>query len=357
MPNKNQIYHVIGLMSGTSLDGMDIAYCTFEWNDPTKSWSYNIIRGATVSYNDYWYNQLLNSMQLNKKELALLDDEYGIWIGQQVLKFINEHQLTIDLVCSHGHTVHHRPDEGVTIQIGNGKRIHEVLNLNVICDFRSLDVSMGGQGAPLVPIGDLLLFSKFNYCINLGGIANISFQHNNQRIAFDICGCNLILNHLVKETGKKFDNDGNLARSGVVNADLLNLLNSNPYHTGKGPKSLGKEDIWSYDLPIVVSSTINLEDKLATYVEYIAMQINEVIEEGKVLVTGGGVLNSFLLERLRIRSGSSVDFVKPDNTLIEFKEALIFGFLGVLKWRNEINVLASVTGGRKDSSSGTIYGS
>lgn len=350
--NKNT-YYVIGVMSGTSLDGIDVAYIKFERQ---KSWSFEIIEADTFSYSREWKNKLQEAIALSRMELDVLDVAYTQLLGEIINNFINKHQIiNLDLVCSHGHTIHHRPEEGYTCQIGNKPLLSEILQKTVICDFRVQDVALGGQGAPLVPIGDQLLFSVYDYCINLGGFANISTQKNNQRVAYDICPVNIVLNHYTEQIGFAFDDGGKLAASGAVHQGLLNKLNDLPFYKLSPPKSLGLEWVKEYILPLIDSYTISVEDILCTFIEHVAIQISSQLKllNSKALVTGGGAYNDFLM--LRLRANNTSEIIIPNKLLVEFKEALIFGFLGVLKIENKVNVLSSVTGAKNDHSSGVIY--
>lgn len=350
MMKKN--YNIIGVMSGTSLDGLDLAYLNFSLNE---EWTYKIIKAETVSYSVDWLENLTNLINFSPEKLAVLDKEYTVYLSEIILKFILKHQLkNIDAVCSHGHTALHKPENGVTYQIGNLPELATLLKKTVVCNFRVQDVIFGGQGAPLVPIGDLLLFNNFNACINLGGFSNISKTVNNQRIAFDICPVNIILNHYVSRIGLKYDNKGAIALKGSINQSLLLELNQLEFYSKPHPKSLGLEWVKEIIFPIIDSYCLKLEDILCTVVEHIAYQISLQIKSlTTVLFTGGGVYNSFLMAR--IKHFTTAEIIIPDNKLIEFKEALIFGFLGVLKLRNENNCLASVTGAVKNHSSGNIF--
>jgi anhydro-N-acetylmuramic acid kinase len=264
--------------------------------------------------------------------------------------------LNIDFIASHGHTIFHQPNKKITFQIGDGSAIAAETGLPVVCDFRSLDVALNGQGAPLVPIGDRMLFNDFQYCLNLGGFANISFEKNNKRTAFDICPVNIILNFLSEITGSSFDNKGKIASSGKVDHALLSALNQKKYYKKNPPKSLGKEWVISEILPLLALDTISISDKLRTFCEHIADQITKVLPPdmpAKVLVTGGGAHNDFLVRLLKQKSKNEI--ILPDKKTIDYKEALIFSFLGVLRMRNEINCLKNVTGASKDNIGGAVY--
>jgi anhydro-N-acetylmuramic acid kinase len=347
-------YNVIGLMSGTSLDGVDLAFCTFEFDE---KWKFKFHFGKTIAYDSQWREKLRTAMLISSEELKVLDREFGKYLGQLVKDFTEEKNIEVDFISSHGHTIFHQPKKGITVQIGSGEEIKLETGKTVVCDFRKGDVALGGQGAPLVPIGDKLLFSQMDYCLNLGGIANISFENNGERIAFDICACNIVLNELVAERDLNFDEDGNLARSGKLNRALLDELNQITFYKQPFPKSLGREDIENSVFPILQKYEISLEDKLNTFCKHIAFQISEVlskdISDAKMLITGGGTLNKFLLEC--IEDKCNLKIVIPPKDIIDFKEAIIFAFLGVLRVRNEVNCLKSVTGASVDSSGGDIF--
>lgn len=335
-------YQVIGLMSGTSCDGLDIAYCQFILDK--NKWTYKILASKMVEYSSEWRLKLKEAFNSSNKELELLDKELGILFGKETAQFIQENKLTnIDFIASHGHTVFHKPHEGITVQIGAGQEIKKETQLPVINDFRSADVAAGGQGAPLVPIGDELLFSEFDYCLNIGGIANVSFRENGVRKAKDICFANMALNPLALEMGYEFDDKGSLAKQGVVNPQLLWKLQDLDF---KG-ESLGTEQYIDSFLPILQKSTSIAETKIATVTEYLALKISEQMpEKSTVLITGGGAYNSFLIDK--IKRNSKANIVKASKELIEFKEALIFAFLGVLNKEETPNCLASVTGANRD---------
>ena len=344
------VYKVIGLMSGTSLDGLDIAYCEFS---KTEKWQFKIIESITIEYNKKWKLRLKDCIHFSQSELDELDIDLGKFWGQKVKEFINNKNLEVDFIASHGHTVFHQPEKGITLQIGNAKAISVQTKCTVISDFRTLDVKRGGQGAPLVPIGDKLLFSEYKYCLNLGGISNISFDdENGNRKAFDVLPCNLILNYYANQKNLAYDNNGNLAKSGKLNTKLFDKLNQIEYYRKKTPKSLGKEDIENNFIPLLESFTISLEDKLSTFVEHIGYQIGKELKSGNTLVTGGGAYNSFLVEKISAHSKSTI--ILGHSALISFKEALIFAFLGVLRSRKEINILKSYTGAFQNSCSGKI---
>lgn len=345
-------YKVIGVMSGTSLDGVDVAFCTFKYD--SKKWNYVINKAETYSYDQDWKEKLSSIENKSALELAQTNINYGHYLGKFIKKFISTHNIQPDFISSHGHTIFHQPEKKITVQIGCGSSISAETLLPVICDFRTLDVALGGQGAPLVPIGDKLLFSEYNYCLNLGGFANISFENNNKRKAFDICPVNIALNFLAAQAGKDYDKNGELGKQGSVNNELLEKLNTLDFYQKNPPKSLGKEWLLNNFLPLLHESKISVHDKLRTVYEHIAAEISKCIDSnGKILITGGGAHNSFLIERIKSHLKNYV-FI-PDNQTIDFKEALIFAFLGVLRFRNEINTLKSVTGAAQDSVGGCIY--
>lgn len=345
-----QRYKVVGLMSGTSLDGVDLAYCEFEYE---KGWSFRLLQAETIPYTSEWKRTLTQLPFQSAEAFVLAHSALGMFYGTLVKEFCEKNQLHPDFISSHGHTIFHQPAAGVTCQIGDGAAISAASGFPVVCDFRTADVALGGQGAPLVPVGDRLLFHEYHYCLNLGGIANISFEQNGKRIAFDVCGCNLVLNALARRVKKEYDEDGRLASGGKIRSDLLERINSAAYYTKPFPKSLGREDMESDVFPLLDKPGIPVEDLLATFCEHIAQQIGRHILSGKLFVTGGGVHNHFLIGR--IKSYTSAQVVVPDQQLINFKEALVFAFLGVLRQRKETNCLCSVTGASRDNCGGAIY--
>lgn len=339
-------------MSGTSLDGIDLAELIFNYSE--EKWNFQILAAETVPYSSYWKDKLREGINYSEGNLERLDFKYTEKLSEEISKFIKKHKIhEIDAICSHGHTILHQPEKGFTYQIGNLPRISKLLGQTVVCDFRVQDVDLGGQGAPLVPIGDKLLFSEHDYCLNLGGFANCSFESKGERIAFDICPVNIVLNHYAEKLGKDFDEGGNLAASGKIDKELLNQLNALSFYSDKPPKSLGLEWVKATVFPLLASSDISSEDILCTFTEHIAIQLSKQFSvNSSVLITGGGVYNTYLIERLK--NLASVAFVVPTSDIIEYKEALIFGLLGILKLRDEINCLSSVTGASKDHSSGKI---
>lgn len=342
----------IGLMSGTSLDGLDICFASFEKKDST--WIFRILNAETFPYSSEWEEKLRNSVDLSSEDLLELHSEYGFYTGRLVKKFIEKNQLDdISLIASHGHTVFHQPQKKFTLQIGDGRAIKIETGLPVIYDFRSQDVLMEGNGAPLVPIGDHLLFSEYDACLNLGGFSNISLQKNSKRIAFDIAPVNIVLNRLSQKSGKPFDENGDLARKGIINETLLNQLNTLDFYQQPYPKSLGIE--WCYEHIFPALESIEISEALATFTEHAAQQIAEVINENTIkdiLITGGGAYNTFLIEKIKAKTKSEI--VIPEKEIIEYKEALIFAFMGVLRMNNETNVLSSATGSTADHCSGII---
>ncbi len=340
-------------MSGTSLDGLDFALCSFE---KTKyNYSYKIIKTGFFAYNEFWKKQLSETQNLNAYEFIKFHKQYGKYIGQKANEFLKDTERP-DFIASHGHTVFHKPEEEVTFQTGDGAFIAAETGIPVISDFRNIDTALGGQGAPLVPIGDKLLFSEYDYCLNLGGFANISYDRDNARTAFDICPFNFIINHFAKFKGKEFDESGKIAEKGKINKALLEELNDIEYYMQKEPKSLGREYVETDYFPIFNRYEISVEDALRTFYEHAACQINESIlqiSEAKVLITGGGAYNRFFISLLNRISEQLL--IVPEKELIDFKEAIIFAFLGFLRSIGEINTLASVTGAHKDTSGGNIF--
>lgn len=348
------IYRVIGVMSGTSLDGLDLAYVEFNVGD---SWSFNIIKSETIEYPKKWKNVLKNLVSNSFEELQVIDQNYTQFLAKTINDFVKRnHIIDLDAVCSHGHTALHEPENALTYQIGNLDLLSSLIDKVVVCDFRLQDVKLKGQGAPLVPIGDELLFSEYGFCINLGGFANISTKKHSKRIAYDISPLNIVMNHYVSKIELQFDKDGKLAALGQANKQLLNELNNLEYYNKKPPKSLGLEWVRDKVFPLIDKYNLEVKDILRTFVEHCAFQIAQTIQNkqgAKVLVTGGGAYNLFLIKRLRELTTSEI--IIPSNSLVEYKEALIFGLLGVLKLRGENNCLSSVTGAINDHSSGNIY--
>jgi anhydro-N-acetylmuramic acid kinase len=301
-------------------------------------------------------------MAASGSELVVTDHLYGRYLGELVRDFIRDQDLHPDFVASHGHTIFHEPDQHLTLQIGHGAYLAAAAGLPVVCDFRTLDIALGGQGAPLVPIGDRLLFSGYDLCLNLGGIANISFETSQGRLAYDIGACNMLLNTLANQKGLEYDANGDLARQGSLSAELLAQLNQPPFFQAPYPKSLGKEWVDKNSLATLLAADLPVEDKLHTACRHIAYQIGRAVRQAgkpgsrqKMLITGGGALNQFLVELIRQEVGPAVDVVVPDSQLINFKEALIFAFLGVLRWHQAPNSLQSVTGAQYDNIGGAIY--
>ena len=343
-------YEVIGVMSGSSLDGLDVAWC--ELVHDVGDWSFNIREALTVPYDQAFQQRLVHAMEGSALDLARLHRDLGDRIGQACRDLMNGR--SVDLIASHGHTVFHKPEEGLTTQVGCGARISAISGTTTVCDFRSMDVALGGQGAPLVPLGEKLLFPDHQAFLNIGGICNVALHSDHKVTGYDVCIGNQALNFLANEAGVPFDKDGALARTGRMIPELLNALNALPFHHQSPPRSLGREwfDAW---LKPLIAVQADLPDRMATVAEHIAQQVATALAfaEGPVLVTGGGAHNTFLLERLRSLNTTRIEV--PDIRTVDFKEALVFALLGVLRIRKEVNALASVTGAGKDSIGGSVY--
>ena len=334
------------------MDGLDIALVRF--HEENDKYDFQILQAETLPYPEYWTLQLSEAFHKQPVDLVQLDKDYGKYLGELVLGFARKHNAMPDFVASHGHTIFHKPEQHYTLQIGDGLELSKACGFTVINDFRSEDVSKGGQGAPLVPIGDKLLFGDYEICLNIGGIANVSYDEDSKRIAYDLCIANQALNYLAQMKRLPYDRDGQLAQSGEVNMDLLKKLNRHPFYGLLPPKSLGREFFEENQKNLL--KDLSIEDMLATFVEHIALQIAlgvSHLTKGKILVTGGGARNKFLMERLQARSSHEV--VIPNKMIIDYKEALVFAFLGLLRMEGKTNVLASVTGAESDSCSGRIW--
>jgi anhydro-N-acetylmuramic acid kinase len=350
-------FKVIGLMSGTSLDGLDIAYCEF-WKRGRK-WVFGIHKATLVKYPSHLSSELAAAQNYSPDDFMELDARYGKFIGKACRKFILDDGLSPDFISSHGHTILHQPKRGYTTQIGNGNAIHAETNLPVVYDFRSLDVMLGGEGAPLVPAGDRLLFSDYKICLNLGGIANLSADMDGERKAYDICFCNTPLNYIMRSLNKEFDKGGRVSSTGTVNDVLLREILKIYKPLKKKRPSLGRELFEKEMKRLLDNKRISAEDKLATCTESTAIEVAEAAKSmnGKsMLCTGGGAFNSFLLSRILHHCGDYVSIIVPEEDVIKFKEAMVFAFLGVLRVRGEENCLKSVTGATRNSSGGALIG-
>lgn len=356
--NTKESFRCLGLMSGTSLDGLDVAYCVFEKKD--SSWTFSVEKAQTIKYSSAWKEKLSTAHKLNAEDLLELDHAYGAFLGKTCKSFLQKYSLTVDFVASHGHTIYHQPKRKFTFQLGNGNDLHAFAEVPVICDFRSLDVALNGEGAPLVPAGDKFLFSEYDVCLNLGGIANLSMDVDGVRVAFDICFCNMGLNYLAEKNGKEYDKDGQMAEEGEVNKDLLKKLDSIYKSIRKKRPSIGREMFEKQIKPLIDNKKIPVKDRMRTLVESAAKEIISAIgtpkENVSVMCTGGGAFNRFFMSRLLDIGGDSVSLILPDENVIKFKEAMVFAFLGVLRVRGEVNCLKSVTRATRDNSGGVMLG-
>jgi anhydro-N-acetylmuramic acid kinase len=357
MDSRNN-FKVIGLMSGTSLDGLDIAYALFAKNK--GRWSFSLKKATTVKYSSAWTKKLSTAQHLTSEQLVELDSEYGQFLGKACGDFIRRNKLKVDFVASHGHTIFHQPQKKFTYQLGNGNALHAACGVPVVFDFRSLDVMLGGEGAPLVPVGDKFLFGEYDVCLNLGGIANLSRDVSGKRVAFDICFNNMGLNYLMSKIGKEFDKDGAMSSDGEIDMTMLKKLSAIYSGLRKRRPSLGREMFEERVKPILDDANIQLKDKLRTMTlssaKEIALAISSQKKRCNVLCTGGGAFNSFFISQLLDQCGDNITLIIPDSEVIKFKEAIVFAFLGVLRVRGEANCLKSVTGASSDSCSGSTIG-
>ena len=356
-------YHVIGLMSGTSLDGLDMAYCEFIHEN--EQWQFTIPMAETQPYEEAWREKLSCITEANGEDVVLADQQLGTWMGKAVKTFIEKHQLQPHFIAAHGHTVFHQPERGLTYQIGNGFALQAACQRPVIMNFRNYDVAIGGQGAPLVPVGDRLLFGDYDFCLNLGGIANVSTELHGQRIAYDIGPANMVSNYFMQKEGKDFDENGQVAATGTVAQALADQFDGLDYYSASFPKSLGYEWVWQHLIQPLAQSSLSTLDKLATITHHATRQIAHSVRElmnekgqtaARVLVTGGGAFNGYFMQCLRQYSSEAISYIVPEPQLVSFKEALVFALLGVLRVRNEVNCLKSVTGAAHDHSAGVVYG-
>jgi len=361
------VYRAMGIMSGSSLDGLDMAYIEFQ--EVSGKWSYKVKAAACYSYSNEWTEKLRSATSLDALQYQLLHADYGHYVGEQVNRFIQENELQyqVQLIASHGHTTFHLPAQKMTAQLGDGSAIAATTGINVVSDLRAMDIALGGQGAPIVPIGEKLLWPDYNLLLNLGGIANLSYSSEDKYIAFDICPANRVINMLAHEADKKFDEGGAMARKGSVQKTLLSNLNDLDYYKQPYPKSLANDFGTQVLYSMIQDAKYELQDALRTYTEHIAFQISNAIklaasqselptQGSRLLITGGGVHNTFLIERLReLIDDPGIEIIIPNDELIDYKEAIVMALIGVLRWREENNVISSVTGASRNSIGGAVW--
>lgn len=355
-------YKVIGLMSGSSLDGLDVAYVLFDIQD--GKWNYQILKSECISYPKEWEKKLAEAVLLSAKDYMLLHSQYGNYLGELVNDFLHQNKLQneVQLIASHGHTSFHFPEKKMTHQLCDGAALAAKTGINVVSDLRAMDVALGGQGAPIVPLGEKLLFPEYQYFLNLGGIANISIHTDDKVIAFDICAANRVLNMLVNTINLPYDDGGKIAQSGKINSELLSALNSLEYYNLPFPKSLANSFGTEIVYPLIQQFQLSLEDSLRTYIEHICIQIKNSLapfskkELQQMMITGGGAYHSFLINCLS-KNLQEINFgiFLPEAEVISYKEALIMALLGVLRWEEKITVFSSVTGAVRDSVGGALW--
>jgi anhydro-N-acetylmuramic acid kinase len=355
------VYKVIGLMSGSSMDGLDIAHVQLE--EVRGQWKYEILNAACLPYTEKWVKDLQHASDVNVGDFLKLHTRYGKYLGTKINEFIEKYKLDhqVHFIASHGHTVFHEPENGTTCQVGDGAAIAATTGLPVISDLRAMDVALGGQGAPIVPIGDKLLFGNYDYLLNIGGIANITIQRS--LMAFDVCPANQILNGLAENEGKAMDENGAMAEVGTLLPEVLDELDNDPYYKKLPPKSLSNEMARDIAFPKLMMTNNNTYDLLHTVSHHIAVQVANVVkqyphgkENATMLVTGGGAFNTFLVMQLKkALDQHHVTVEVPDANVVKYKEALVMALIGTLRWREEVNVLSSVTGAKRDSVGGALW--
>lgn len=352
--NDKQHFSAIGIMSGTSLDGLDLAYCSFEINEPKN---FSIVRAETLPYSGEWLELLKVAERTSGLQLAKLHSDYAGLVAEMVNDFIASNNLqTPDILAFHGHTLFHRPDLGFTFQLGSGAVLAAQTGIDTVSDFRSANVAIGGQGAPLVPIGDAYLFSEYDACLNLGGFGNISYSQQAKLMAFDICPVNMALNEWANKKGLPYDKNGDLAARGIVHAATLDALNNLSFYKKSPPKSLGREWYEECFRPVLKLASLSVENTLATICEHVAHQVAKALDGNNietVLTTGGGAHNQFLIEK--ITAHSSAKIIVPDIEVTDFKEALTFAYLGLLRIQQHSNILSSYSGSKRDHCAGTLH--
>jgi anhydro-N-acetylmuramic acid kinase len=352
-------YLVLGMMSGTSMDGVDLALTQFTYQ---KAWKYEVLEARTVPYEKEWLERFKKADSLRPEELIQLDHDYGKYLGLLASNFLNGREIL--LISSHGHTLFHRPEKGYSFQIGHGADLHAQTGLPVVCDFRSVDVALGGQGAPLVPVGETYLFSDYAFLVNLGGIANLTYRQADGKVkAKDFGFANMGLNLLASQKGRSYDDDGQMARKGRVSKDFSTTLEQ--AYLKIPPVSLSRELFEQFIEPVLLDSKYLLEDRLCTFVHVLALKLrgellahteSEQLLKPRLLLTGGGAENSFLVDVLRAKTSDLCHLVVPSIEVIRYKEALIFGFLGLRRLMGATNALSSVTGALHESVGGALYG-
>jgi anhydro-N-acetylmuramic acid kinase len=340
-------------MSGSSLDGLDIVYCRID----SVSFDYEIIHAETIEYDLNFYSELKNAHTLSGREILELDIRTGFLYGNLCNDFINKYKIShIDFISSHGHTVFHEPIKGFSLQLGNGNQISKKTGIKTITNLRNKDITYGGQGAPIVPLADLLLFKEYMYCLNLGGISNISIKKNQTIFAYDLSICNQILNHYAQKLGKKYDENGTLSKLGTFCKELFDDLNNLNFCKKTGPKSLSNDFLFN-----VIEITTSYENKISSYdilntcCHHIAFQIAKCIEfkNEKILITGGGTYNQYLIKCIELYN--PIEIIIPSENTINYKESLAMSLIGLFKLLNKPNVFGSVTGATINTVNGEIY--
>ena len=360
------LYRTIGLMSGSSLDGLDIVFA--ELNENSGNWEYEIKAADCLEYPEEWKTRLQEAVSLNALDYLLLHTEYGNYLGKEVNRFIEKNDLhyQVSLIASHGHTTFHVPSKKMTAQLGDGSAIAAETKLPVVSELRALDIAFGGQGAPIIPVGEKLLWKDHSMFLNIGGIANISFNLPDTYIAYDVCPANRVMNMIAQRVNKDFDAGGEMAALGNVHEGLLEKINASDYYRQPYPKSLANSFGTAEMYPLVRSFGLTHNDELRTYTEHVVTQVKRAVVDGlsmqakdtdkKLFVTGGGAFNHFLIQRLsEVLKPEGVEVVVPGEEIVKYKEALVMALIGVLRWRQEYNVYATVTGAERNSIGGALW--
>ncbi len=356
------VYQVIGLMSGSSRDGLDIVFALIE--EQRGKWSYTLEEAVCEPYPEFWQKALDMDLAMPFPAFLELHSAYGRYLGERVMAFIQERNLKhrVHFIASHGHTAYHNPGARTGFALGDGAQLAAITGLPVITDLRSMDLALGGQGAPIVPIGDRLLFSDYPFLLNIGGIANLTMRTDSGYLAGDIGPANQVFNRLAGRKGMDMDRGGELAAKGKLSPEILQRLADQEYYRLPMPKSLSNEKALALMDPLWESG-LEVEDALATAQAHLVAQIVRSLESvhgrekgGRMLVTGGGAFNHQLMAQL---SGAlaplSIEPVVPEKELVEFKEALVMALMGVLRWREETNIYGETTGASRDHVGGALW--